>query len=58
MKPRLPGKTLARVLEKRLMLDAALIAEIGNALVWLDGTDQSTVLDAEGDDAASGANAE
>ncbi len=55
MSTRLPKKKmLTRPLEKRLMLDAALIADIGNALVWLDGTDQSTILDAEGDDAASG----
>ncbi len=46
-------KKLMRSLEKRLMLDASITA-IGGNVLWLDGADQSTVLDAEGDDANSG----
>jgi hypothetical protein len=41
-------------LEKRLMLDASLPA-IAGQIVWLDAADTSTILDAEGDNAASGA---
>jgi hypothetical protein len=41
-------------LEKRLMLDASLPAISGQVL-WLDANDTSTILDAEGDNAASGA---
>ncbi len=46
-------KKLMRSLEKRLMLDAS-IAAIGGNVLWLDGADQSTILDAEGDNATSG----
>ncbi|GJL86117.1 MAG: hypothetical protein DHS20C02_18920 [Micavibrio sp.] len=42
-----------RPLEKRLMLDASITA-IGGNVLWLDGADQSTILDADGDDANSG----
>ena len=41
-------------LEKRVMLDASLPALAGQVL-WLDANDTATVLDAEGDNAASGA---
>ncbi len=41
-------------LEKRLMLDASLPV-IAGQIVWLDAADTSTILDAEGDNAASGA---
>lgn len=41
-------------LEKRLMLDAALPV-IAGQIVWFDAADTSTILDAEGDSAASGA---
>ena len=40
-------------LEKRLMLDASLPAIAGQVL-WLDGDDASTILDADGDNAATG----
>ncbi|USO04440.1 MAG: hypothetical protein H6853_04000 [Rhodospirillales bacterium] len=39
MKPRLPGKTLARVLEKRLMLDAAAVNAIAGAINYFDAQD-------------------
>ena len=41
-------------LEKRLMLDASLPAITGQVL-WLDADDTATILDAEGDNAGSGA---
>ncbi len=41
-------------LEKRLMLDASLPV-IAGQIVWLDAADKTTILDAEGDNAASGA---
>lgn len=41
-------------LEKRVMLDASLPALTGQVL-WLDANDTATILDAEGDNAASGA---
>jgi len=40
-------------LEKRLMLDASLPVTAGQVL-WLDASDDTTILDADGDDAASG----
>lgn len=40
-------------LEKRLMLDASLPALAGNVL-WLDGADAATILDADGDNADTG----
>lgn len=40
-------------LEKRLMLDASLPAISGQVL-WLDANDASTILDADGDNAATG----
>lgn len=40
-------------LEKRLMLDASLPAIAGQVL-WLDGADATTVLDGDGDNAATG----
>jgi hypothetical protein len=46
--------SLLRALEKRVMLDASLPAVAGQVL-WLDADDTATVLDAEGDNAASGA---
>ncbi|GJL86118.1 MAG: hypothetical protein DHS20C02_18930 [Micavibrio sp.] len=47
-------KKLMRPLEKRLMLDASLVADIGGSVLWLDGDDQASILDADGDDASSG----
>jgi len=46
--------SLLRELEKRLMFDASLPAITGQVL-WLDADDTSTILDAEGDNADSGA---
>ncbi len=40
-------------LERRLMLDASLPAIAGQVL-WLDAADASTIIDADGDDAATG----
>lgn len=40
-------------LEKRLMLDASLPAIAGQVL-WLDGDDASTIIDGDGDSAATG----
>ncbi|HRQ61303.1 MAG TPA: hypothetical protein PLO23_07335, partial [Alphaproteobacteria bacterium] len=44
---------LLRALEKRMLLDASLPVIAGQVL-WLDADDTATVLDAEGDNAASG----
>jgi len=40
-------------LEKRLMLDASLPAVAGQVL-WLDAADDTSIIDADGDDAATG----
>ncbi len=47
-------KKLMRPLEKRLMLDASLVADIGGSVLWLDAADESSILDTDGDALDSG----